>query len=536
MYQPFLGKRQKRDEEEDVGNNNKYYKIDNEFVNEQSNTTEEFAIPVEEDGEVEIQPITNDYAIPIEEGQQEEEPFYNTRRTENEPVKPQYVGINYTYIVENADDTLTDITTFSHIYTNVILRYHYPICMNITNVLTEIEKQNILTNEYEFVKTLIPENVKLYKIPRIIYDLLVIYISQTPMPRKKRLNCEFECYLDQCTGGNTDDDEEEDEEDEDEDEDMFDEATEYEMMEKMENKMYETEMETRNEDRIKCNTYVSYCKKANEYHHAQAECIFKLNNHILNYLKSKHINYKTPSYVDFMPILHDKQVTNNFSNTKLLIKTLLAETTQTYTRDKIMLFRGSKDQQESAVDNRDGEKQYGYSVSYNTSLLNGFINDWRACSYFYMGYDNFKHVYILNKFWQGDGGVEDNLFFIPPLHPYLQIFGDGELWHARSKIFKNSKIKRIENFGGKNYFPDFRLPDFLQSTYDKEQMAKRFRLFIAQHRAQIQDNQEEEHVETNLFGGRKTRRRRTKKTRKTKRKRSRKRKTRTKRRRRTRRS
>lgn len=122
MFQPFLGKRQRREEEEDVGNNNKYYKIDNEFVNEQSNTTEEFAIPVEEDGEVEIQPITNDYAIPIEEGQQEEEPFYNTRRTENEPVKTQYVGINYTYIVENADDTLIDIRYY-HIFTHIYQCY-----------------------------------------------------------------------------------------------------------------------------------------------------------------------------------------------------------------------------------------------------------------------------------------------------------------------------------------------------------------------------------------------------------------------------
>ena len=423
--------------------------------------------------------------------EQQQEPYYNKRiRPDNEqPVKSQYAGINYTYLLENADGTLIDQATYENIYTNVILRYHYPICMNITNVLTEIEKHAILTNEYEFVKTLIPENVKIYKIPRVIYDLLVIHQHNDVLkPRNHKIICKFNCYMDNSHKDGEDNEDDEDDEDEidddEDDEDKIDDKDEAEPMEKIENKMYETKTKTtQNKYRIKCNTYANYCKKVNEYHNAQSECIFELNNYIISYLNKQNINYKTPSYVDYMPVLHDETIMEDYNHIKLLTQTLLIETTQTHKRDKIMLFRGSADQIEEAVDTT--RPNYGYSVSYNTSLLNGLIHDREACTYHYMGYDNFRHTYILNKFWYGDGGVEDNLFFIPPLHPVLQIYGDGEVWHARSKIFANSKIKRIEDFGEKNYFPGFKLPDFLKSTYEKIQMFERFKLFITKHRAQI---------------------------------------------------
>jgi hypothetical protein len=137
-----------------------------------------------------------------------------------------------------------------------------------------------------------------------------------------------------------------------------------------------------------------------------------------------------------------------------------------------------------------------------------------------MGPNNFKNAYILNKFFYGDKGVEDQLFFIPPIHPYLQLFAVGESWHARSKIYAGSWVQhgffKIDKFGGIT-FPGNIIPDFLRSEYNREQMFERFKLFIAQHRAQLQDKQEEEHVETDLFGGRKMRRIRKKTKRKQKR-------------------
>jgi hypothetical protein len=379
--------------------------------------------------------------------------------------------------------------------------------MNITNTLTDLEKKSILTNEYEFIKTLIPENVKLYKIPRVIYDLFAMkYVNA--IEESTHIN------LDNCNP---------------------------------KAKSY----------KITCVTYIQYCEKVNTFHNSQLEHIFNLNNYIISYLKNKNINYKTPTYVDYMPMLQDNALNVFKLDIPLLTNTFIIETTQTYNKDKIMFFRGSADQTEGAVDTT--KTNYGYSVSYNTSLLNGYINDPKACSYHYMKTGNFRHVYIFNKFWYGDGGVEDNLFFIPPIHPFLQILGDGELWHARSKIYKESlishrinayKIFTVKTFGSKEFPPDS-FPDFLRSEYNQEQIKKRFKLFIAQHRAQIghhrvdikkteynalEDEEtynkknddylalvQQQHkyidrdVEANLFGGRKTKRKKTKRK-KTKRK------------------
>lgn len=106
----------------------------------------------------------------------------------------------------------------------------------------------------------------------------------------------------------------------------------------------------------------------------------------------------------------------------------------------------------------------GYPVSYNASILNGLICDRTARTYEYMR--NFsnetqsKTKHILTKYFYNDGSIESNLFFVLPLHPYLQLFTVGELWHVRSKIFYNSLIKRFaqiyDTFGENNdKFPDY---------------------------------------------------------------------------------
>jgi hypothetical protein len=62
--------------------------------------------------------------------------------------------------------------------------------------------------------------------------------------------------------------------------------------------------------------------------------------------------------------------------------------------------------------------------------------------------DAYKHYYKLRKFNYGDDSDESNLFFIPPLHPYLQLSSNGEFWHARSKIFVGSQIQWLGTFAG----------------------------------------------------------------------------------------
>lgn len=125
-------------------------------------------------------------------------------------------------------------------------------------------------------------------------------------------------------------------------------------------------------------------------------------------------------------------------------------------QNKFILYRGSPDAIEGAVNEEmfKRKKVYkeGYSVSYNTSLLNGYFTDSTACTYNYMMGDDsddaYKHYYKIRKFNYGDDSDESNLFFIPPLHPYLQLSSYGEFWHARSKIFVGSQIQWLGTFAG----------------------------------------------------------------------------------------
>jgi hypothetical protein len=88
------------------------------------------------------------------------------------------------------------------------------------------------------------------------------------------------------------------------------------------------------------------------------------------------------------------------------------------------------------------------SVSFNPSILSGCVNDDTACTLFYMeetasheaiqkstkAHRNDKIIYKLKKFLKGDNSEEDLLFFIPPLHPLLQLNAGGELFHPRTKV------------------------------------------------------------------------------------------------------
>ena len=50
-----------------------------------------------------------------------------------------------------------------------------------------------------------------------------------------------------------------------------------------------------------------------------------------------------------------------------------------------------------------------------------------------------------------DRFVMDNLFFIPPLSPIFQLMCVGELWHVRTKLYKNSYQPFIDNYRNLGY-------------------------------------------------------------------------------------
>jgi len=117
------------------------------------------------------------------------------------------------------------------------------------------------------------------------------------------------------------------------------------------------------------------------------------------------------------------------------------------------------------------------SVSFNTSILSGCINDDTACTLFYMeptstherlveltnSGKNDKIRYTIKKFLKGDNSNEDSLFFIPPIHPLLQLNAKGEIFHPRTKVnLDEMKNKKVTGLPCTNTF--LRKSDYLHSN------------------------------------------------------------------------
>ena len=81
------------------------------------------------------------------------------------------------------------------------------------------------------------------------------------------------------------------------------------------------------------------------------------------------------------------------------------------------------------------------SLSYNVSLLNGIFFDYGftgACTYDYIMNGSLLKIIRINN----DNSNFQNIYFIPPINPFFQVCGYGELWHVRSKTtqFPNNEI------------------------------------------------------------------------------------------------
>jgi len=470
---------------------------------------------------------------------------------------------NYTYIIRTPSEHV-----YMNIYNQVILKYSFPMSLNILNDLTEYEKSQVINNEYIFVKNLITQILgervlssesssskgilyndnNIFIIPRILYDLFFIMYHgiHDIKPNIPRYSFNIELA-----------------------------------------------------------TYTSYCERTNEYHDSIFSEVYLLNEYILQQLDTIGYDYSSPDYIEYekvaryilesmrlystvgvneniidiyennfdeinsiinknihliiteprMLITRDTPTPNNVFSEMSFSKVVMSEMGQQsqqysprmlffssiiivsiiqqrlapifkdisilddvtieekveraigefmnicenkedvilvisnpeiykyyplykFTRfldedlilqcvkiesvegsgnqKNFILYRGSPDDIEGAANEemfrRKKVYKEGYSVSYNTSLLNGYFSDTTACTYNYMIGDviddAYKHYYRMRKFKYGDDSDVSNLFFIPPLHPYLQLSSYGEFWHARSKIFIGSQIQWLSTFAG----------------------------------------------------------------------------------------
>jgi hypothetical protein len=76
---------------------------------------------------------------------------------------------------------------------------------------------------------------------------------------------------------------------------------------------------------------------------------------------------------------------------------------------------------------------------------------------------NDKIRYSIKKFLKGDNSSEDSLFFIPPIHPLLQLNAKGELFHPRTKVnLGDMQNKKVSGLSCTNKF--IRQSDYLHSN------------------------------------------------------------------------
>ena len=218
-------------------------------------------------------------------------------------------------------------------------------------------------------------------------------------------------------------------------------------------------------------------------------------------IKAQLLNNVNPNITELLPhrikilIDNENQYLLKYKNYKLLKQVLLDEIGVHIYKKNInkycIMYRGLLDDEDSVID-RKSSKTYpqSYSLSFNSSILNGHWTDETACTYFYMvrNDNTLKYRYLyekkINKYNRAikfsDGYPKECLFFIPPLHPMLQLSSSGEFWHIRTLVGEDSSIININKFASIFHDGDnlMYFPTFLRSSLDTYTLETLYNEFI----------------------------------------------------------
>jgi hypothetical protein len=133
-----------------------------------------------------------------------------------------------------------------------------------------------------------------------------------------------------------------------------------------------------------------------------------------------------------------------------------------------LLYRGSNFKEDSVVEG--GEGDWTKSLSYGSSLFAGVIFDGGATAFHYIRNEKNNGYVVSVPFDQ----LNRSPFFIPPTNFISQLFAHGEMFHGRTKAWKdceNGKIQGIvlDDYGSKNKSHI--------SELDKEDFIKEFEMY-----------------------------------------------------------
>jgi hypothetical protein len=388
--------------------------------------------------------------------------------------------INYQYVWFQLNKDKSAFQTISDdihlkILKDVILKYSFPCCNNHPESLTIEEKILIVSDEYTIIKNKVSEiskEIQIIRIPRIIYDL-VINEYVTFLPQLKEIKINFDYSYD---------------------------FTEYQA--KLDD-FYSRDILLKGIIEVNklFTKYIKFDMIDDLLTKSPFGIYSKIFDDVFNFQISKEMfdNNK-------IKVLDD--ITSpRFSN--ILKQSLMIECGYLYNfeskkyenntkKNVFLLYRGSSNKKEKETtisykrekDILIDDNSRLHSISYNTSLLNGLYNDTQkegANTYQYYAPEKHKLYYVFNKFIKGDKSPAEKLLFIPPVHPFLLLFANGELWHARTYISKDYSNYLLYK-QGKSRYPVQGLgkedvPEILISSLDKDKFESEYQAMANQSNA-----------------------------------------------------
>lgn len=115
-------------------------------------------------------------------------------------------------------------------------------------------------------------------------------------------------------------------------------------------------------------------------------------------------------------------------------------------------------------------KNTPYSLSYGTSLFAGCLYDGGATAFHYMRNGQNDAYAVPVPFDQ----LNNSPFYIPPSNIVVQLFGDGEIFHSRTKAWKGYDLRKIK---GMNLGANGCQRDHLMSNLTKDELAIQFQRY-----------------------------------------------------------
>jgi hypothetical protein len=153
-----------------------------------------------------------------------------------------------------------------------------------------------------------------------------------------------------------------------------------------------------------------------------------------------------------------------------IIVNALAVDCSTVAQKAFILYRGSHFESDSL---KGWDKEKPYSTSFGSSVFAGAIHDAGASAFHFMRNVNANAYAMAIPFEK----LYTSPFYIPPTNTICQLFGDGEIFHARTKAWKGADLTTI---GGMNFGVNGSNRDHLQSELPQEEMLAQFQEYKTQ--------------------------------------------------------